>query len=168
MKYTVPYTELLGRTFIVDADSEEEAREKVLNAVQNEFIILTADDYVMDSGDIAAAIANAACTKHKKYIRFDGKKCDESVLNNRNWCQHFLKELCKQDMDIEFIGNNENLYSDFTYVITGDYDNFGGKFDVDKTYYLIRINVKVYDGDEQGQLLFDGSGLEYLGWKNWD
>lgn len=53
MKYTVPYTELLGRTFIVDADSEEEAREKVLNAVQNEFIILTADDYVMDSGEIA-------------------------------------------------------------------------------------------------------------------
>lgn len=53
MKYTVSYTELLGRTFIVDADSEEEAREKVLNAVENEFIILTADDYVMDSGDIA-------------------------------------------------------------------------------------------------------------------
>lgn len=53
MKYTVPYTELLGRTFIVDADSEEEAREKVLNAVQNEFIILTADDYVIDSGEIA-------------------------------------------------------------------------------------------------------------------
>lgn len=53
MKYTVSYTELLGRTFIVDADSEEEAREKVLNAVENEFIILTADDYVMDSGEIA-------------------------------------------------------------------------------------------------------------------
>ena len=93
---------------------------------------------------------------------------DESVLNNRNWCQHFLKELCKQDMDIEFVGNDENLYSDFTYVITGDYDNFGGKFDIDKTDYLMRINVKVYDGDEQGQLLFDGSGLEYLGWKNWE
>lgn len=53
MKYTVSYTELLGRTFIVDADSEEEAREKVLNAVENEFIVLTADDYVMDSGEIA-------------------------------------------------------------------------------------------------------------------
>lgn len=53
MKYTVSYTELLGRTFIVDADNEEEAREKVLNAVENEFIILTADDYVMDSGEIS-------------------------------------------------------------------------------------------------------------------
>ena len=53
MKYTVSYTELLGRTLIVDADSEEEARKKVLDAVGNEFIILTADDYVMDSGGIS-------------------------------------------------------------------------------------------------------------------
>ena len=36
------------------------------------------DGYLMGHGsDIAAAIANAACTKRKKYIRFDGKKCDE-------------------------------------------------------------------------------------------
>ena len=53
MKYTVSYIELLGRTFIVNADSEKEAREKVLNAVKNEAIVLTADDYVMDSGEIA-------------------------------------------------------------------------------------------------------------------
>lgn len=126
------------------------------------------DGYPMGHGaDIAAAIVNAACTERQKYIRFDGKECDRSVLNNRNWCQHFLKELCKLDMDIEFIGNDENPYSDFTYVITGEYDNFGGKSDVDKLDYLNRINVKVYDGDEQGQLLFDGGGLEYLGWKNW-
>lgn len=53
MKYNVSYTELLGRTFIVDADSEEEAEKKVLDAVENEAIVLTADDYVMDSGEIA-------------------------------------------------------------------------------------------------------------------
>ena len=53
MKYTVSYTELLCRTIIVDADSEKEAREKVLDAVNNEAIILTADDYVMESGEIA-------------------------------------------------------------------------------------------------------------------
>ena len=82
--------------------------------------------------------------------------------------KHFLKELCKLDMDIEFVGNDTKLYSDFTYVITGEYDNFGGKFDIDKLDYLNRINVKVYDGDEQGELLFDGNGLEYLGWKNWE
>ena len=118
--------------------------------------------------DIAAAIVNAACTERKKYISFDGNEYDRSVLNNRNWCQHFLKELCKLDMDIEFIGNDENFYSDFTYVITGDYGNFCGKVDIDKLDYLNRINVKVYDGDEQGELLFDGSGLEYLNLKNWE
>lgn len=53
MKYTVSYTELLGRTFIVDADSEEEAEKKVLDAAENEVIVLTADDYVMDSGEIS-------------------------------------------------------------------------------------------------------------------
>lgn len=53
MKYTVTYTELLGRTFIVDADSEEEAEKKVFDAVENEFIVLTANDYFDDSGEIA-------------------------------------------------------------------------------------------------------------------
>ena len=123
---------------------------------------------LLTGADIAAAIVNAACTEHKKCVLFDGKEYDRSVLNNRNCCQHFLKELCKLDMDIEFIGNDENFYSDFTYVITGDYGNFGGKVDIDKLDYLNRINVKVYDGDEQGELLFDGSGLEYLNLKNWE
>lgn len=53
MKYSVTYTELLSRTVIVEADSEKEASEKVLDAVNDEAIILTADDFVMDSGEIA-------------------------------------------------------------------------------------------------------------------
>lgn len=53
MKYTVVYTEKLSRPIIVVADSEKEAKEKVLDAVKNEDIVLTADDYVMDSGEIA-------------------------------------------------------------------------------------------------------------------
>ena len=53
MKYTVTYTETLSRTVIVEADSEKEAKEKVLDAVNNEDIILTADDYAMDSGEIS-------------------------------------------------------------------------------------------------------------------
>lgn len=127
------------------------------------------DGYLTGHGaDISAAIVNAALTERKKYTRFDGKKCDKSVLNNRNWCQHFLKELCKLDMDIEFVDNDTKLYSDFTYVITGEYDNFGSKFDIDEDDYLNRINVKVYWGDEQGELLFDCSGLEYLNLKNWE
>ena len=44
----------------------------------------------------------------------------------------------------------------------------GCMFDIDKLDYLNRINVKVYCGDEQDELLFDGSGLDYLGWKNWE
>lgn len=53
MNYVVIYTETLSRPIIVVADSEKEAKEKVLDAVKNEDIILTADDYVMDSGEIA-------------------------------------------------------------------------------------------------------------------
>ena len=53
MKYAVIYTEMLSRPVIVVADSEKEAKEKVLEAINNEDIVLTADDYVMDSGDIA-------------------------------------------------------------------------------------------------------------------
>ena len=53
MKYCITYTELLAMTVIVDADNEKEAKEKVLNAVNDEAIVLTADDYVMDSGEIA-------------------------------------------------------------------------------------------------------------------
>lgn len=127
------------------------------------------DGYPTGHGsDIAMALVNAALTEHEKYTRFDGKECDKVVLNNRNWCQHFLKELCKQDIDIEFIDADKKLFSDFVYVITGEYDNFGGKVGIGKIDYLNRINVKVYCGDEQGELLFDGSGLEYLSWKNWE
>ena len=53
MKYAVIYTETLSRPVIVVADSEKEAKEKVLDAVNNEDIVLTADDYIMDSGEIA-------------------------------------------------------------------------------------------------------------------
>lgn len=52
MKYAATYTELLGRTVIVDADSKEEAMEKVLAAVQEEDIVLTTDDYVEGSGTV--------------------------------------------------------------------------------------------------------------------
>lgn len=125
------------------------------------------DGYLTGHGaDIAKALLNASLTERKKYISFDGKVGDRSVLNNRNWCQHFLKEFCKLDTDIEFVGNDANFYTDFTYVITGEYDNFGGKFDIDNVDYLNRINVKVYSGDENDELLFNGNGVEYLGWKN--
>ena len=115
--------------------------------------------------DIAIALDYAAITDPKTYTHFNGKKYKKVVLNNRNWCQHFLKELCKQDIDIEFVDNDDELCVGYIFVVTGEYDNFGEKVDVNKHDYLNRINVKVYRKDEQEKLLFDGSGLDYLNWK---
>lgn len=115
--------------------------------------------------NIARALDYAAITDPKRYTLLDGKKCKKVVLNNRNWCQHFLKELCKQDVDIEFVDNDDKLCGNYIYVVTGEYDNFGEKVDVNKHDYLNRINVKVYRGDEQEEPLFNGNGLDYLNWK---
>ena len=52
MKYTVSYTEKVGKMIIVEADSEEEATEKVYEAVNNGFIDLCMQDYIEDSGTV--------------------------------------------------------------------------------------------------------------------
>ena len=44
-KYAISVREILDRTVIVEADNSEEALEKVENAVNEEKIILNADDY---------------------------------------------------------------------------------------------------------------------------
>lgn len=49
---------------------------------------------------------------------------------NRNWCQHFLKAMCMADADIEFIGEDNVPSASYTYVVTGAYDNFGGKVSI--------------------------------------
>lgn len=57
MKYNVSYTELLGRTFIVDADSEEEAATKIAEEIINYYgIDIDIDDFIKeerqcDNGD---------------------------------------------------------------------------------------------------------------------
>lgn len=61
MKYKVIYTEMLYKTVIVDADSENEAKEKVIDAVNNEDIYLTLDDYAVDSGEIAYCYEADSC-----------------------------------------------------------------------------------------------------------
>lgn len=50
MKHIVYYTEELCRGIVVDADNYEDAIQKVLDAVDNEQIVLTAEDYVDGSG----------------------------------------------------------------------------------------------------------------------
>lgn len=52
----------------------------------------------------------------------------------------------------------------YTYVVTGAYDNFGGKDSIGAEEYLSRINIKVYEGDENGNLVFEGGAAECLAW----
>ena len=53
MKYLVTYTETLARTYIVNADSESDAMDKICDAVEDGYIELSADDYLYDSGNVS-------------------------------------------------------------------------------------------------------------------
>jgi len=52
MKYYVTYEETLARTVEVEADSIQDAEDKVWNMVETSELVLTADDYLNDSGCI--------------------------------------------------------------------------------------------------------------------
>ena len=54
--------------------------------------------------DIANSLVVASRTKPEQHIDFSGASVERNILNNRNWCQHFLKAMCMADADIEFIG----------------------------------------------------------------
>lgn len=75
-----------------------------------------------------------------------------------------LKAMCMADADIEFIGEDNVPSASYTYVVTGAYDNFGGKEILGAEEYLSRINIKVYEGDENGNLVFEGGAAECLAW----
>lgn len=113
--------------------------------------------------DIANSLIVASRTK-PEYIDFSGASVERGILNNRNWCQHFLKAMCMADADIEFIGEDNVPSASYTYVVTGAYDNFGGKEILGAEEYLSRINIKVYEGDENGNLVFEGGAAECLTW----
>lgn len=113
--------------------------------------------------DIANSLIVASRTK-PEHIDFSGASVERGILNNRNWCQHFLKAMCMADADIEFIGEDNVPSASYTYVVTGAYDNFGGKEILGAEEYLSRINIKVYEGDENGNLVFEGGAAECLAW----
>lgn len=113
--------------------------------------------------DIANSLVVASRTK-PEHIDFSGGSVERDILNNRNWCQHFLKAMCMADADIEFIGEDNVPSASYTYVVTGAYDNFGGKVGIGAEEYLSRINIKVYEGDENGNLVFEGGAAECLAW----
>ena len=56
--------------------------------------------------DIASSLVVASRTK-PEHIDFSGASVERDILNNRNWCQHFLKAMCMADVDIEFIGEDK-------------------------------------------------------------
>lgn len=113
--------------------------------------------------DIANSLVVASRTK-PEHIDFSGASVERDILNNRNWCQHFLKAMCMADADIEFIGEDNVPSASYTYVVTGAYDNFGGKVGIGAEEYLSRINIKVYEGDENENLVFEGGAAECLAW----
>lgn len=49
MTFTIEVSELLSRAFYVEADTAEEAKQKIMNDYYNNDIVLTADDYVDNS-----------------------------------------------------------------------------------------------------------------------
>lgn len=52
MKFAMTYYETLGTTYLVDADSYEDALEKMRRAVEDGTITLDVSDYIDDSGEI--------------------------------------------------------------------------------------------------------------------
>lgn len=55
MKFTVTYRETLERTYIIDAEDAEEAEDIMLYLVNEEDIVLDADDFVDGEFDVDIA-----------------------------------------------------------------------------------------------------------------
>lgn len=64
--------------------------------------------------DIANSLVVASRTKPEQHIDFSGASVERNILNNRNWCQHFLKAMCMADADIEFIGEDNVPSASYT------------------------------------------------------
>lgn len=94
--------------------------------------------------DIANSLVVASRTK-PEHIDFSGASVERGILNNRNWCQHFLKAMCMADADIEFIGEDNVPSASYTYVVTGAYDNFGGKVSIGAVGVRPREDARITD-----------------------
>lgn len=97
--------------------------------------------------DIANSLVVASRTK-PEHIDYLGESMERDILNNRNWCQHFLKAMCMADADIEFIGEDNVPSASYTYVVTGAYDNFGGKVGITSYDDLKRFAIEKIESDE--------------------
>lgn len=50
------------------------------------------------------------------------------------------------------------------FAVAEAYCKFGGKVGIGAEEYLSRINIKVYEGDENENLVFEGGAAECLAW----
>lgn len=112
--------------------------------------------------DIASSLVVASRSK-PEHIDFSGASVERDILNNRNWCQHFLKAMCMADADIEFIGEDNVPSASYTYVVTGAYDNFGGKVSIGAEEYVIVNNFYAYGTlDRQLVEYLEGEGVPII------
>lgn len=84
-------------------------------------------------------------------------------INNRNWCQHFLKHLCARDIDIEFepVGTPESV--EYIYYVEGVVNNLGGKAPIDGAEFASNIRIEVVDA-LSGQVMFSNRMEQYAEW----
>lgn len=115
--------------------------------------------------DIAAALVAASNTPASTWLSFSGEERSRSVLNNRNWGQHFLRYLLiAKDADLEVVHQGFNGYAEWTYVVTGTYDDFGGKFDITADDYLARVEVAAYYDMDFDKPEFRGDAADFSRW----
>lgn len=108
---------------------------------------------------IANAVIVASRTAPHRHAYGDGETF--SALTNRNWAQHVLKALCVDDADLEFVDESRMPASEYTYVVTGGYDDFGGLARLTPDAFLYRINIECLCGQH---MLFCGGVEAFSQW----
>lgn len=92
MKYTIQISELLSHSVTVEADTAEEARQKVMVDYYNGDIVLTADDYVDGSVELEVISEKKETSKDKDiiqeypdicFILFRGYDSDKEQIINK-------------------------------------------------------------------------------------
>lgn len=107
--------------------------------------------------DVAEAVIAASDTLQRTYP-FSGR-CVR--LTNRNWAQHFLKELCADRVDLEFVDEDHLDAADYEYVVTGSYDEGVELYSLTPDEYRYRIDVEC---SSDGRMLFCGSAYTFRDW----
>lgn len=84
MKYAVKIEETLSRSYIVEADSWEEARDKVEEVYDNEGIILTAEDFDDKDFTTTETFGADAINENDERLEYFSKLEDEEIELERD------------------------------------------------------------------------------------